>query len=855
MKRKWPVFLFPAAALAALLMPAVALHVHSQLGAETAALFPEALSLGDVVFRGSSALPLSAVPALEAIGFGGWMAAGSLALLVLAALLAFLPGKDKTGIALGLSLVSLCLGGAFASHLANLSSSLYFSMLISTRFSVWVPAVMALGLAGFLLHGILKKEKDAEASDAASRRFRLAAAAAALAALCMFLLPVYTVSVPASFTENAADAGQLNRSVSLLSAALGRDTMLSSERQAGKYASLFTGEMEALEGYSSEANNIRGIFQIPESSCTLSANPALIASAVLLLLTILLALIPPVDKWFPTATATLATLTGMVSAMNLASFSQADMYAGASRQLVYLGVGGITPVPMLMIGLSAAAAVFGVFSIRRANTPYFVNPVPDKRRLQVIAACLALVAVASMLLPAVSMSFYRPGKTQIQSSAEITGLDILKLSAPENVASPKDKKGAAMYSDQVEEGALTAAAVAGSMNGLVRTLGVTGWAALGLTLAGFCLVCLRKYRRLAITLFLLAFVLRLVGWLAVLTGMPKAVGTASCTVFFYLALPALVFAAFFTNFMDREELPKKYKLFLMMLPFLVAVLLFSYLPLYGWSYAFFNYKFGQPLSNQEFVGFKWFAEMWNNPANRENIVRVLKNTFGMSGLNLLTSWLPMVFAIFLNEVANTRFKKFVQIFTTLPNFISWALVFSFAMCLFAMDTGIWSKFMLGIGAIKEPVVWLNSPDHIWLKMWGWSTWKGLGWGAIMYLAAISGIDQELYEAARVDGANRWHQMRYITLPGLLPTFFVLLMLSISNILNNGMDQYLVFQNPMNKTTIEVLDLYVYNITIASRGTTLYSFATAIGILKTLVSVTLLFTANFASKKLRGESIV
>ena len=393
------------------------------------------------------------------------------------------------------------------------------------------------------------------------------------------------------------------------------------------------------------------------------------------------------------------------------------------------------------------------------------------------------------------------------------------------------------------------------MNGLVRTMGVTGWFALALTLAGCCLVCLRKNRRLAITLFLLAFVLRLVSWLAVLMGMPKAVGTASCTVFFYLALPALVFAAFFANFMHQEELPKKYKLFLMMLPFLVAVLLFSYLPLYGWSYAFFNYKFGQPLSDQEFVGFKWFSEMWTNPANRENIVRVLKNTFGMSGLNLLTSWLPMVFAIFLNEVANTRFKKFVQIFTTLPNFISWALVFSFAMCLFAMDTGIWSKFMLGIGAIKEPVVWLNSPDHIWLKMWGWSTWKGLGWGAIMYLAAISGIDQELYEAARVDGANRWHQMRYITLPGLLPTFFVLLMLSISNILNNGMDQYLVFQNPMNKATIEVLDLYVYNITIASRGTTLYSFATAIGILKTLVSVTLLFTANFASKKLRGESIV
>ncbi|MBQ8201604.1 MAG: sugar ABC transporter permease [Clostridia bacterium] len=332
-------------------------------------------------------------------------------------------------------------------------------------------------------------------------------------------------------------------------------------------------------------------------------------------------------------------------------------------------------------------------------------------------------------------------------------------------------------------------------------------------------------------------------------------GSAGGTFFLFGSIPTLIFAAFFAWFADHEELPKKYKLFLMMLPFLVAVFLFSYLPLYGWSYAFFNYQFGKPMSEQEFVGLKWFTELITNAGHRDNIVRVMKNTFGMSGLNLITSWMPMAFAIFLNEIGNARFKKFVQIFTTLPNFISWALVFSFAMAMFAMDTGIYSKFMLGIGAIDQPVAWLNSGEHIWLKMWGWSTWKGLGWGAIMYLAAISGIDQELYEAAQVDGAGRWAKIRYITLPGLLPTFFVLLMLSISNILNNGMDQYLAFQNSMNKNTIEVLDLYVYNITIASGGTTLYSFATAIGILKTVVSVTLLFSANFVSKKLRGESIM
>ena len=853
-RKRWPVLIFLAVALASLALPAVSLHVHSQLGEETAALFPASLNMAQILFRGAAALPISQVPAMEAVSFGGWMAIGALVLLAASAALSLWSEKG-TGIALGAAVLSLCLGGAFASHMANLSASLYFSMLLDVQLAVWIPAVMALVMAVYLLVLLLKKEKDAACADEVSHRFRLLSAVMAVAALLTFLLPVYMVRLPAAFTEDPADAAKLNRSVSMLSAALGKDAMLSTERQEGGYAQLFTGEMAALESYSAQASDIRGIFQIPQSSGTASVNIALIISAALLLLTVVLALIPTVDKWFPTATAVLSVLTGVASTLSLMSVSQADMYSGAARQLVYLGVGSVTPVPLLMIGLSVASAAFGCLSIRRANEPYFVNPIPQKRQLQVVALALAVIAIVSMVLPSLSLSFYKPGKTQVQSSASLTGAEILSLRASEEIAFPKDKKGNAMYSDEPAEGQMSASAVAGAMQGLIRTLGITGWFALVLTLAGCALVLARKQRKLAITLFLLAFGLRVVSWLAVLTGMPRAVGSASCTVFFYVSMPALVFAAFFANFMHQEELPKKYKLFLMMLPFLVAVLLFSYLPLYGWSYAFFNYKFGQPLSDQEFVGFKWFTEMWTNPANRENIVRVLKNTFGMSGLNLLTSWLPMVFAIFLNEVANTRFKKFVQIFTTLPNFISWALVFSFAMCLFAMDTGIWSKFMLGIGAIKEPVVWLNSPDHIWLKMWGWSTWKGLGWGAIMYLAAISGIDQELYEAARVDGANRWHQMRYITLPGLLPTFFVLLMLSISNILNNGMDQYLVFQNPMNKATIEVLDLYVYNITIASRGTTLYSFATAIGILKTLVSVTLLFTANFASKKLRGESIV
>ena len=134
----------------------------------------------------------------------------------------------------------------------------------------------------------------------------------------------------------------------------------------------------------------------------------------------------------------------------------------------------------------------------------------------------------------------------------------------------------------------------------------------------------------------------------------------------------------------------------------------------------------------------------------------------------------------------------------------------------------------------------------------WSIWKGLGWGAIIYLAAIAGIDQEMFEAARVDGAGRYHIIKNFTIPSLMPTYLVMLMFTVSSFLSNGMDQYYVFQNAFNKQHIQVLDLYVYNIGMTGKS---LSLATAIGILKSLVSLTLLFFVNFVSKKTRGESII
>lgn len=294
-----------------------------------------------------------------------------------------------------------------------------------------------------------------------------------------------------------------------------------------------------------------------------------------------------------------------------------------------------------------------------------------------------------------------------------------------------------------------------------------------------------------------------------------------------------------------------FKLFLYIVPFLILSFAFSYYPLHGWIYAFYDYRPPLKLSQCDFVGMQWFNMLVGNATQLKLIGQVMINTFAMSGLSLITSFLPVVFAIFLSEIKFKGYKNFVQTFTTVPNFISWVMVFSVAYSLFT-NSGMVNTFLIHLGLISTPIKFLDSDSHTWLSMLLWGTWKGLGWGAIMYLAAITGVDQELYEAAKVDGANRFKLMRHITLPALMPTYFVLLMLSIANFLNNGLDQYYVFQNAFNKEHIQVLDLYVYNVGMTGAS---YSMATAIGMLKSIVSVTLLFTVNFVSKKVRGESIV
>ncbi|BDC92489.1 putative aldouronate transport system permease protein [Treponema bryantii] len=305
------------------------------------------------------------------------------------------------------------------------------------------------------------------------------------------------------------------------------------------------------------------------------------------------------------------------------------------------------------------------------------------------------------------------------------------------------------------------------------------------------------------------------------------------------------------KFLKTARQKNSMKDFLMILPFLLLIAVFSYYPLYGWVYAFFDYKPPFPLSWEKFVGFKWFISMVENPVKVKKLVQVLTNTFAMSGLSLLFSWFPMIFAVFLNEIKSVPFKKFVQTVTTLPNFISWVLVYSIAFSVFN-STGAVNSVLMNMGIIDEPVMFLQSSSHVWFKQWLWLTWKNAGWAAIMYIAAITGIDESLMEAAKIDGASRMQCIWHITIPSILPTYFVLVMLSLANFLSNGMEQYFVFANSFNKAKIEVLDLYVYNLAMGSGG---YSLSTAISILKTFVSIILLCVTNWVSKKIRGDSLL
>jgi putative aldouronate transport system permease protein len=307
-----------------------------------------------------------------------------------------------------------------------------------------------------------------------------------------------------------------------------------------------------------------------------------------------------------------------------------------------------------------------------------------------------------------------------------------------------------------------------------------------------------------------------------------------------------------SSLIDRKTFRMKGKkyywpLFFMALPFVLFVFVFSYIPLFGWAYAFFKYTPGLPWSKTPFVGFYFFKLMFSGTGE---LLGVLRNTLIFNGLGYLCSPLPAILAIMLTEVRSSRFKRIVQTTTTLPNYISWIIIFSISFALFSQD-GLLNTLLMNLNVVKKPINILGNVKIVWYFQTAIGLWKGLGWGSVLYLAAIAGIDSELYDAARVDGAGRFRCILHITIPGILPTYVVLLILAISSMLSAGFDQYFMFYNPLVAENIETLDYYVYRVGIVLTD---YSYSIAIGMFKTLFSITLLFAANRLAERVRGSKI-
>ena len=297
----------------------------------------------------------------------------------------------------------------------------------------------------------------------------------------------------------------------------------------------------------------------------------------------------------------------------------------------------------------------------------------------------------------------------------------------------------------------------------------------------------------------------------------------------------------------RSKEKISWSLFFMALPLMALVVLFRYIPLFGWVLSLFEYKPGTPLFKNTYVGLKYFQMFFTS----RDTIRVLVNTFVFSGISFCALILPLLMAVLLNEIGSARFRKLSQTMTTLPHFISWIIVYSIAFNIFGSE-GLINQVRAFFGAKTSQLGVLNDMDSVYWFQSLLTIWKTLGWNAIIYIAAITGIDQELYEAATVDGAGKFRCALHITIPSLMPTFIVLMLLCVSNFINVGMEQYYVFKNTFVYDRIEVLDVYTYRVGLQLYD---YSYATAIGIFKSTISVIMLFIANTVAKLVRGQGIV
>jgi putative aldouronate transport system permease protein len=292
----------------------------------------------------------------------------------------------------------------------------------------------------------------------------------------------------------------------------------------------------------------------------------------------------------------------------------------------------------------------------------------------------------------------------------------------------------------------------------------------------------------------------------------------------------------------------RYKwVYIMLIPVLLYYAVFEYGPLYGLLIAFKDYFPGDDILKSPWVGFQWFQEFFES----SNFWRVLRNTFMISFWDLVFGFTaPIVLALLLNELTSDRFRRFVQTFVYLPHFISIVVICGLVLDLFA-QTGLINDIVAVLGG--QRISYMSQPDYFWAIYVGSGIWQSVGWGSIIYLAALTSINPSLYEAAKVDGAHRWHLMRHITLPGLLPIIITLLILRIGQMMSVGFEKIMLLYNPSTYEKADVISTFVYRQAFESFPGQ-FSYAAAVGLFNAVIALALLVFANWLSRKYTGHSL-
>ena len=292
---------------------------------------------------------------------------------------------------------------------------------------------------------------------------------------------------------------------------------------------------------------------------------------------------------------------------------------------------------------------------------------------------------------------------------------------------------------------------------------------------------------------------------------------------------------------------RNWLLYVFLIPAVVYTLIFKYAPIYGIQIAFKNYSFAKGYAGSEWVGLKWILKFFDSV----HAGTIIKNTLTISLYSLLVGFpLPVIFAFAMNNIQNLKWKKFVQTITYMPHFISTVVLVSMMSLFFSPSNGIINHILSWFGGSGD--IYFFGKAEYFPHLYVWSdVWSGIGWGSIIYMAALAGVDQALHEAAMIDGASKLQRVWYIDLPSILPTIIIMLILRCGSIMNIGYEKAFLMQNSLNSTTSEIISTYTYKMGLLNKQ---YSYSTAIGLMNNMINFILLTTVNKISKKVSETSL-